>query len=1059
MFKTLGRLVALTLMSITFTPAVLAADFYVRKSGSDSNNGRNKNQAFASLDKAVQSAGSTDKIYVGAGTYRESVRRIFPSGSDVYLQILADLDGQATGDRGTVRIEPPAYSQALDLQNLGGLYVSDIEFGASNDTQRFHGISARNTSNYVYANRCTFDSLFEGFESYNSQYSYAFDCTFNNVSTAMHVDNALYGYAYACRFNDCYLSVTFRDVEYAYAYGSTFTEITTNRSQYAIRASKAGLYVYSCTIDDTGYGIYGSDMTACAVRDTTINRPRGYGIYVLGTNLEAYNVSILGEGNRRGHGLAYSDTEGGTANLSNVTTSGLHSGIVYFDSTYVFSEVHSSGNACGLYINGSTEEFVFDQQDEISLTDNSYAIYYLRSGSTKGELTMVDADIRDNDVAVYSYNCNASLRNCRFSENGGGASITRADRIEVSNCVFADNLVRNNSHFGLKIESETIEISDSEFNASYVGLQISNLSSQSPKLLRLKMADNSYIGLRVLYGRLELDANSKVAIRGSQHGIYCSSVDCVFSSILAPEACSRSLWHSRGSLTIDDLALRDGDYGIYCQSLDRLHLTNVSLSGMSYTGLYSINSGESVLESVAANNTGLYGLSINNPAELHLNKIDVSHNARYGLYCTFTGATDKTFSISNSVFQDNYYGVRCSGTPFNPRTANNVRFTDNRQGLEIDYADLELTSDMQIEFTENGIAALTLNGGLTANGIIMKDNLRGLQCTGGPLRIVDSSISATDHAVLCYSGGSTIHNTNITDANYGVYFAPRDPAIKDLTITNSQISNVRQMGIYASCSSSVMGDLIVRDCNISQGSYGIYSSYVNTDVKRTKIRDTRSTGVFQRLANCHLQDVDISGPLSWGILSYSTNLTLDRVQVSGRYGIHLQVEAATILNSVVRDGIYGVYVNSPDADIQILQSTIGNIKNYGVYHIAGNLTVQNSIIDSKFDGLVSSNSEWKLEHDYNLIHADRKSYVNTSPGPNEIQKQPIFVNSAGGDLRLAAGSPAINAGQDLSSVTVADMDGNARPSFGQFEIGAYEFMENAGSLRVLDWDELAELTE
>jgi hypothetical protein len=67
-----------------------------------------------------------------------------------------------------------------------------------------------------------------------------------------------------------------------------------------------------------------------------------------------------------------------------------------------------------------------------------------------------------------------------------------------------------------------------------------------------------------------------------------------------------------------------------------------------------------------------------------------------------------------------------------------------------------------------------------------------------------------------------------------------------------------------------------------------------------------------------------------------------------------------------------------------------------------------------------------------------------------------FSDAAAGDYRLSAGSPAINAGQDMSAITRVDIAGNARGTFGRFEMGAFEYLEPEGSLRILDWDERAE---
>ena len=66
---------------------------------------------------------------------------------------------------------------------------------------------------------------------------------------------------------------------------------------------------------------------------------------------------------------------------------------------------------------------------------------------------------------------------------------------------------------------------------------------------------------------------------------------------------------------------------------------------------------------------------------------------------------------------------------------------------------------------------------------------------------------------------------------------------------------------------------------------------------------------------------------------------------------------------------------------------------------------------------------------------------------------PRFVDAANGDFRLAKGSPAINSGTDLTASLTVDRLGNARPSRKVFEIGAYEYVQDGGSLRVLDWKE------
>jgi hypothetical protein len=50
----------------------------------------------------------------------------------------------------------------------------------------------------------------------------------------------------------------------------------------------------------------------------------------------------------------------------------------------------------------------------------------------------------------------------------------------------------------------------------------------------------------------------------------------------------------------------------------------------------------------------------------------------------------------------------------------------------------------------------------------------------------------------------------------------------------------------------------------------------------------------------------------------------------------------------------------------------------------------------------------------------------------------LFVDAAAKDFRLAAGSPAIDAGTNLGTDVPADIDGAARPQRLAYDIGCYE---------------------
>ena len=71
----------------------------------------------------------------------------------------------------------------------------------------------------------------------------------------------------------------------------------------------------------------------------------------------------------------------------------------------------------------------------------------------------------------------------------------------------------------------------------------------------------------------------------------------------------------------------------------------------------------------------------------------------------------------------------------------------------------------------------------------------------------------------------------------------------------------------------------------------------------------------------------------------------------------------------------------------------------------------------------------------------------TATGPGNVTNAPLFMNQAGGDFHLQAGSPCINAGANSYVGTSTDRDGNLRIAGPTVDMGAYEF-QPAGPLTV-----------
>ncbi|KKQ88340.1 MAG: hypothetical protein UT12_C0021G0002 [Candidatus Curtissbacteria bacterium GW2011_GWC2_38_9] len=99
--------------------------YFVKTNGNDSNDGLAPDFAFATIGKAASVMNPGDKVYVGAGTYNESVVPANSGVSGAMISYIADTGGNATGDSGAVIFDGFVDGGSGDL-----CYAFDLSSGA-----------------------------------------------------------------------------------------------------------------------------------------------------------------------------------------------------------------------------------------------------------------------------------------------------------------------------------------------------------------------------------------------------------------------------------------------------------------------------------------------------------------------------------------------------------------------------------------------------------------------------------------------------------------------------------------------------------------------------------------------------------------------------------------------------------------------------------------------------------------------------------------------------------------------------------------------------------------
>ena len=174
------------------------------------------------------------------------------------------------------------------------------------------------------------------------------------------------------------------------------------------------------------------------------------------------------------------------------------------------------------------------------------------------------------------------------------------------------------------------------------------------------------------------------------------------------------------------------------------------------------------------------------------------------------------------------------------------------------------------------------------------------------------------------------------------------------------------------------------------------------------------------------------------------------------HALYLCGDNEVVINNVlVRNAAYGLHIAG--------YTTVSNMKVYNnviayngksgiiLWMAVSGVDIKNNIIYQNgvygFDSWDAHGSGVVM--DRNLVYGNGSGNYNFINGGSDysytlgttISSAPLFVNStsAGFDAHLSAGSPAINAGLNLSSVFTIDLEGATRPASGPWDLGACKY--------------------
>ena len=299
----------------------------------------------------------------------------------------------------------------------------------------------------------------------------------------------------------------------------------------------------------------------------------------------------------------------------------------------------------------------------------------------------------------------------------------------------------------------------------------------------------------------------------------------------------------------------------------------------------------------------------------------------------------------------------------------------------------------------------------------------------------------------CYYGATIVVDC-LMENNYARYrggaiaFYGGTPTLTRCALTNNET------GGYSTGSGLTVG-------------YGgaIYNSYSTTSLNNCEIRGNSAYcgeggGMFSSGGSTTLVDCLVAENYSnycGGIYNSGSTLSLDNCEISGNKatylggGAYLYSGSTTLNNCTVTNNTVTISMSGygKGGGVYLSRTAVFNANNT---IIAGNTAKVNGD-DVYLDGSDAAANAYNTLSGYaDWTNASEEGVVNYSYDSTA----PLFTDAANGDYTLAAGSQAIDKGDDqyVAATTTVDLAGNPRKVGASVDLGAYEYQILSGPVQI-----------